>query len=278
MSYNGEVGKWKRVLASNYSYVRNLMRGNWDDHPDVFADCTKDHPPVLLLHGFLGTRGALFLLEQRLRSDGFTVFSVTLGGLNINDIRKSAYRIHLEVERILARADGRFDRIDIVGHSMGGLIGLYYAQFLGGHDRVRKLVTLGTPWFGTWFALLGAASPLGLLSPSTWQMIPGSDFLDQLQSLKIPLYVELTSIYGSDDVLCPPKSARRRDCVNYLIHHGHAGLTVSMDAHRIIRRVLARKHQPARDAGYEFELSDGIFKRRRLRRSRRAERAARASL
>ena len=140
-------------LQQNALYVRNLLRGNWEDDPQTFEDCTPERPPVLLLHGFLGTRGALFLLEQRLKNDGYAVFSINLGLLNIGDIRKSAYRIHLEIERILEAADGRIEKIDIVGHSMGGLIGLYYAQAMGGHERVRKLVTLGTPWRGTWFAL-----------------------------------------------------------------------------------------------------------------------------
>lgn len=253
------------ILKQNALYVRNLLRGNWENDPELFAQCTPEHPPVLLLHGFLGTRGALFLLEQRLLSDGFTVFSINLGTLNVADIRRSAYRIHLEVARILEAADGRIEKIDIVGHSMGGLIGLYYAQSMGGHSRVRKLVTLGTPWHGTWAALAGAASPLGLLSPSTWQMLPGSDFLTRLDEGKVPLYVELASIAGRDDLLCPPTTARRNDCANYVLPLSHGGLTVSMESHRVIRRILSRPHKPGRDAGYVFQMKNGKFQRRHIR-------------
>jgi pimeloyl-ACP methyl ester carboxylesterase len=258
------------LLKSNLQYARNLFRGNWSDDPAIFDHCTPDKPPILLVHGFLGTRGALFLLEQRLRSDGWVVFSVNLGALNVGDIRKSAYRIHLEIERIFDRARGRIEKIDIVGHSMGGLIGLQYAQAMGGHERVRKLVALGTPWRGSWYSVAGAAS-MGLVSPSTWQMIPGSDLLKQINERKAPLYLELTSVYGRYDRLCPPWTAHRTDGANYQVPLGHAGLTVSQDVYRIIARTLRRPHQPGRESGIEYVLNDlkeRRFQRRSIRHSR----------
>ena len=63
--------------------------------------------------------------------------SFNLGTLNVRDIRRSAFLIHRKIERILAQTPSQ--RIDIIGHSMGGLIGLYYVKKLGGHARVRKL-------------------------------------------------------------------------------------------------------------------------------------------
>lgn len=251
------------VLTSNIVYARNALRGNWVDDPEIFERCTPEHPPVLLLHGFLGTRGIMMLTEQRLTADGRVAFSVDLGPLNIKDIRKSAYRIHVEVDRILEAAGGKFEQIDVVGHSMGGLIGLYYAQAMGGHDRIRKLITLGTPWRGTWLAMAGVAA-LGLVSPSTWQMLPGSQLVRDMEDTKVPLYVELTSIYGQFDAFCPPATASRQDCANYRVPFGHAGLTVSHEVYRIIARQLRRPHQPGRDAGVEFALEDGVFAQRRL--------------
>ncbi len=47
------------------------------------------------------------------------------------------------------------ERIDLVGHSEGGLIGRYYVQKLNGAHRVRHLVTLGTPHRGTPWASSG---------------------------------------------------------------------------------------------------------------------------
>src|SRR5258705_13537643 len=106
-------------------------------------------------------------LEQRLAKEGIVVFSFNLGTFNSRDIRTSAFLIHRKIESILAQTSVK--KIDIIGHSMGGLIGLYYVKKLGGHERVRKLVMMGTPLRGTWSALLGVAT-MGLVSSSAWQL------------------------------------------------------------------------------------------------------------
>src|SRR5687767_3508403 len=167
---------WLDLLVKDpLTYARHLVRGNRTEDDADFAKSTPERPPVLLIHGYMGTRGALFVLEKRLRADGFAVFSINLGTLNIQDIRKSAFEIHLAIEKMKQATRGKVAKIDILGHSMGGLIALYYLKFMGGDQHVRKLVTLGTPYRGTWAGMIGVAV-LGVFSPSTWQMLPGSEF------------------------------------------------------------------------------------------------------
>ncbi|MEZ4365130.1 MAG: alpha/beta fold hydrolase [Kofleriaceae bacterium] len=165
------------------SYLRHLARGNRIRRQASFEGGTVDAPPVLLIHGFLGTRGSMYLLERRLVEDGFVVVSFNIGALNSRDIRRSAFMIHRKIERILAHTPAQ--KIDIVGHSMGGLIGLYLVKKLGGHARVRRLVMMGTPVRGTWVALAGIAT-LGLWSTSSWQLLPRSRFLDELAQARCP--------------------------------------------------------------------------------------------
>src|SRR5438132_7276106 len=120
----------------------------------------------------------MYIMERRLNGDGICVFSFNLGSLNTRDIRQSAFLIHRKIESILAQTPVK--RIDIIGHSMGGLIGLYYVKKLGGHEKVRKLVMMGTPQKGTWAGLAGVLT-MGLVSSSSWQLLPRSDFLKELQ-------------------------------------------------------------------------------------------------
>ena len=40
---------------------------------DAFDEVTPESPPVLIIHGFLGTRGSMYMLERRLVEDGFVV-------------------------------------------------------------------------------------------------------------------------------------------------------------------------------------------------------------
>ena len=217
------------------SYLRQLARGNRLRRQNAFEDVPTGTRPILVIHGFLSTRGSMLLLEKRLVEDGFCVFSFNLGAVNIRDIRRSAFLIHRKIERILAQTS--WQEIDIVAHSMGGLIGLYYIKKLGGHSRVRKLITLGTPYRGTWVALGGVAM-MGLLSTSTWQLLPRSGFLDELHSGPIPDTIEVYSIAAARDWLCPPSATRVRGVKAITVPYGHSGLVVSPDVYERVKNIL----------------------------------------
>jgi len=246
------------LVKDPLTYARHALRGNRADDPD-FAQATPDRPPVLLIHGFMGTRGALFLLEQKLRADGFLVFSTNLATLNMQDIRKSAFGIHLAIEKIMEATGKKVSKIDIVGHSMGGLIAQYYIKFMGGDAHVRKLVTLGTPYRGTWAGLVGVLC-FGSFAPSTWQMLPGSSFLRQLIAMAQPANVDWTSIIARYDALCPPATAKISPGTNYELPLGHAGLVLSADVYRIIKRVLRREAEPVTRT-ITFRMIDGKWER-----------------
>ena len=64
-----------------------------------------------------------------------------------SDVRLAATNLATRVEQICAETG--FERIHLIGHSMGGLVARYYVQRLDGDARVHTLVTLGTPHGGT---------------------------------------------------------------------------------------------------------------------------------
>jgi len=222
------------------AYLRHLARGNRIRRRALFESIRDDRPPVLIIHGFLGTRGSMYPLERRLGTDGICVFSFNLGTFNTRDIRRSAFLIHRKIEAILAQTAVR--RIDIIGHSMGGLIGLYYVKKLGGADKVRKLVMMGTPLRGTWSALAGIAS-LGLWSVSSWQLLPRSDFLRELEKGPLPPNVSYYTIAAERDWVCPLPSTWMEGAVNITVPLGHSSLIVSEEVHQ--RVLWALRHEPA---------------------------------
>lgn len=132
-----------------------------------------DRPPVVLLHGFIDNRSVFVLLRRSLTRHGWH----HLEALNYSpltcDIRTAAELLGRHVEEICLRTGHQ--RIDIVGHSLGGLIARYYVQRLGGDHRVRTLITLGTPHGGTAFAPPAAAHPI------VRQMRGGSDLIEELR-------------------------------------------------------------------------------------------------
>jgi pimeloyl-ACP methyl ester carboxylesterase len=218
------------------SYLRHLARGNRLKRRAFYETVNERHPPVLLIHGFLGTRGSMWPLEERLIQDGVVVFSFNLGTFNVRDIRRSAFLIHRKIESILSQVG--VSHIDIIGHSMGGLIGLYYVKKLGGHEKVRKLIMMGTPMRGTWVALAGVAT-LGLLSSSSWQLLPGSKFLRELDGGPLPPGVQYYTIAADRDWVCPPSSTPLGGATNMTVPLGHSSLVVSDQVFAHVRAALA---------------------------------------
>src|SRR5262245_12111415 len=212
--------------ADGLQYLRGLVRGNRVNRKASFEAANADQPPVLLIHGFLGTRGSMYLLERRMVEDGFVVVSFNIGTLNVRDIRRSAFMIHRKIERILAQTP--FAKIDIIGHSMGGLIGLYYVKKLGGHTRVRRLVMMGTPVRGTWVALAGVAT-LGLWSTSSWQLLPRSRFLDELAQGELPPGAEVYTIAAARDWVVPLPATRFPGATPVTVPPAHSTPAVSQD-------------------------------------------------
>lgn len=217
------------------SYLRHLARGNRIRREARFEELSDESPPVLLIHGFLGTRGSMYPLERHLVDDGFCVFSFNLGTINSRDIRSSAFLIHRKIEGILSQTPS--GQIDIIGHSMGGLIGLYYVKKLGGHARVRKLLMIGTPVKGTWAALAGVLW-MGVWSASTWQLLPRSAFLDELAEGPLPPNVEIHTVAAARDWVCPLNSTRLRGANGTTVPLGHSSLVVSESVYTRLRNIL----------------------------------------
>jgi pimeloyl-ACP methyl ester carboxylesterase len=236
--------------ADSAIYLRQLLRGNRakrvlrsiarKDAPKEAAapkDATQTpgQPPVLIIHGYLATRGSLHLLERHLTERGLIVMSYPLGGLiNVGDIRDSAGLIARKVESIVAQTG--IARVDIVGHSMGGLVGLDYLKRLGGRHRVRRLVMLGTPAQGTWSALFGlVTAPLGLAS---LQLLPGSPFLRELAERPLPPGADVVSIGAIRDWLAPLSSTVLDGVRHIALPTGHSGLLVDAEVAEVVVGLL----------------------------------------
>ncbi|MFE1236857.1 esterase/lipase family protein [Streptomyces tendae] len=129
-------------------------------------------PPVVLLHGFIDNRSVFLLLRRSLVQHGrHEIESLNYSPLTC-DIRTAAELLGRHIEEICERTGS--ERVDVVGHSLGGLIARYYVQRLGGDLRVRTLVTLGTPHAGT------KVVPLANAHPIVRQMRPGSAVIEEL--------------------------------------------------------------------------------------------------
>lgn len=230
-----QLGSLRRVYGRSNRIVRR----------DDFA---RHDETVLLLHGFFQTRNVWEVMEDRLRYDGFGVFSFDLGGLmgrlNTRRPRDLSEMIAEKLERICDRTGLR--AFHIIGHSKGGLIAREYVQHLGGASRVKSVITLGTPHHGTPTAAIGLTlMGLGALSRSPWDLLPNSTFVRQLKADIFPPQVPLVSVHSRHDVVCPwwaavlmPKpgetSMRNRPVQGI----GHTALTYDPGVYQVVRSEL----------------------------------------
>ena len=164
-------------------------------------------------------------MERALRKYGFSdvkTFSYSPLRKSIPDL---AAKLELEVEAIKKRTGAK--KVQLVGHSLGGLICRYYTEQLGGHRSVETLITVGTPHHGTVVAFAGR-------SPSAKQMRPNSDFMKAMQRVRKPRSVRYISYYSNLDVIVVPAHSAVLDngngstVKNILVHdHGHLSLLIS---------------------------------------------------
>ncbi len=134
-------------------------------------DVEAAETPILLVHGMIDNRSIFTVLRRGLVRRGFGRIETINYSILTGDIRSAAARLGAEVERIVEETG--YERIHVIGHSMGGLIARYYVSRLGGDAHVHTLVTLGTPHHGSYLAY---SWNNGL----TRQLRPGSALMDEL--------------------------------------------------------------------------------------------------
>jgi len=156
--------------------------------------------PVLLIPGYFSNRGIWVFFIKLLRGLGaghvHTIDPKPMWG----DVRDLAKQVADAVDAILSTTGAA--RVNLVGHSMGGLIARYYIEHLGGASKVGACVMLGTPNHGTLISRLGP----GVCAK---QMYPGSAFLADLNKFesieKRVKYVSIRSTF--DNMLVPSGNA-----------------------------------------------------------------------
>ncbi|MFI9640035.1 lipase family alpha/beta hydrolase [Micromonospora sp. NPDC051925] len=204
--------------------------------------------PVIVVGGLVGVAIAYEPIAARLRADGFRVYVYQLPGLGFGDITESARAFATYVDQVRAATGAA--RVDVVGHSEGGLVARWYAKFLGGTDRIGRYVSLGSPQQGTYvaniLAFVGLGSCVGIIACQ--QMSIGSDFLTDLNAGDdTPGAVRWTTIRtNQDELVRPVDNAILADgATNVLVQAscplrvvGHLGLVLDGTTYTVVRQAL----------------------------------------
>ncbi|MCH1866234.1 lipase family protein [Nocardioides sp. CFH 31398] len=186
---------------------------------------------------------------------GYCVFAFNYGNRATGPIPRSAKQLRRFVEKVRAATGSR--KVDLVGHSQGGMMPRYYLRFLDGARRVDDLVGIAPSNHGTTMSMdSGGTSPCRACE----QQARGSRFLRRLNAdgdtVPGPDYTVISTRY--DEIVTPWRSqfldGPRQRVTNILLQNKCETDTFEHDqtpndpvTQQIVRHAL-RVDGPAREA------------------------------
>lgn len=191
--------------------------------------------PIIFVHGLYHNHTAWYLYLRWFRKWGWQhMQAVNLRG-KFRSIQDFTQILADKVEEVLAKTGS--NKVDLVGHSMGGLVIRSYLTEESARAKVQRVVTLGSPHAGSKLAVFGPGA-------AAKEMLPGSTFLKTLNQAgnQVPEDGRLYSIYSIvDNMVLPNESAivvgdgiesRETRVVN------HVGLAFCKHTARLVRQCL----------------------------------------
>lgn len=172
--------------------------------------------PIIVVHGYAMGQANFRPLARRLAAAGlgpilgFEYWSLGKTG-------SAARKLGDLIEDVRARTGAA--QVDVIGHSMGGVVGRYFVTLLGGDGVVANLITLGSPHRGTDVSAVGFGRPAK-------ELLLGSTLIQRLDAAPQPTRTRLTVVWSRSDALVPGSRQARVTGADELLYDdlGHLGL------------------------------------------------------
>ena len=149
--------------------------------------------PIIVLHGYAMNRANFALLARRLAAAGLgPIYGFEYWSLGRTG--RAARQLADFVGEV--RAATGASQVDVIGHSMGGVVGRYYVTLGGGDGAVANLVTLGSPHRGTDLVAVGVGH-------ARKELVVGSRLLGRLANAPAPALTRVTVVWSRADALVP---------------------------------------------------------------------------
>ena len=210
----------------------------------LLGDVAAAGVPVVLVHGIVDNRAAFTVIRRALQRRGFGRVTTLNYSPWTTDVAAAAERLGRHVERICDQTG--YEQVNVIGHSLGGIIARYYVQRRGGDRRVGTLVTLGSPHQGTTLARL-------LPLPVARQLRPGAQVIRELAAPTRARCRVVSVSSDRDEIVVPASSGRLEhpdlDVTNVAVHGvGHLALLVDPAAVAACLDALTPSQAPSRRA------------------------------
>lgn len=225
------IQKLGQIVNSEFKSGVAIVR----HHRDALFRGSYRHPwkegntPVLLLHGYLVGPASLFGLSRYLSIRGFNPDCP--GYAFWEDLREVETVIANTLDRI---CQSRGEKVKIVGHSQGGLMGYALAQ--KHEENIERVLALGVPWKGTYLAWAN------WFVASARQMTPGNDYLLELEERGAPNVPIICIRSKYDQMVLPPRNSKlNSSSIDVCVEHvGHGGL-ITRECYPLIEKWLKKR-------------------------------------
>lgn len=232
------VGELGRYLAHSWTQRRERR-----SQPYAAGRPGRSVDPVLLVPGFMAGDGSLGLLARRLRDDGLRTYSSRLH-VNAGCTRTAADALERRLETIAAQ---RGRRVQIVGHSLGGMLGRGVAA--SRPDLVSRVITMGSPTLApaahhaglaAWLEVLVRLSAAGVAGVMTAECVAGDCARTSYELARAPLpdEVALTSIWSPHDGIVDYRACRDPQAAWIEVASSHTGMAVDPRVHDHVLETL----------------------------------------
>lgn len=184
--------------------------------------------PVIVLHGYAMNRANFVVLGSRLARAGIgPIFGFEYW--TFGRVAAAARQLGWFVDQV-REATGA-DQVDVIGHSMGGVVGMYYVTLAGGDGTVANLVTLGSPLHGT-----DVSAPLG--HPGR-ELVIGSKLMTRLVTAAPAARTKVLTIWSRADNLVPGAVQKRLPGAETILYDdlGHVAL---LGSRRVAGEIISR--------------------------------------
>jgi len=231
-----------KEVGANLVALQLYPLGLWSRDPigNAHTSSALNPRPVLLVHGIIHNRSAFIHMKNQMEKMGWqNIFTMNYSTWHGN-LALMEEQLRERVEYILEKTKSK--QLDIVAHSLGGVVARHFMTLGTGRGKVGHLVTLGTPHQGTDTGfLLKAVTGMSLYS----DLRTRSAYIQALNEGTLPKGSLITSIRSPYDLWVWPNvrgvamGVPRKSFHNILINTvGHTGLLYSSEVFQAVTSAL----------------------------------------
>jgi triacylglycerol lipase len=217
--------------AGRYALATRRARRERRAAPYTGRRVARSADPVLLVPGFLAGDATLRLMARTLREQGFRTYRSHMHA-NVGCTINAAAQLESRLESIVLR---RGTRVQIVGHSLGGMLARGLA--VRRPDLVSGIVTMGSPMLapGAHHAMLSFGvdmlvrlSRAGVPGLMSEECVAGTCARQSWDESREPMpdEVDFTAIYSKRDGICDWRACIDPAAIPIEVTASHVGMAV----------------------------------------------------